>query len=394
MKASGKVSGNELEARALRLYLAQGMFAERGLIPAATPDRRMLATDIDVLVSEYTSGFHLTRRHVECKTGKFPLLDRVLWLSGVRQLLRADSTSLLGDDVDLAASEFARGLEVELFTLQHLQAWEKSLGIPAELWPCRSDYLTFDTARARWIKQSGDREADEGWRPLRETMLFIEVEGWLGFRYRHLNKLLRLLSEIVRQWSGIATNKERELCARYAFSASLVRLGQYMLAICGDVANVLPTELEKHLTLRLTFGDQEPTQAAALVEQTAKWIERALSAKGATLPAEIDVSRLTASPSYAPDLVELVRKVLEHSYEARYLPLALERLQFGVEADDKLPRFRAAAQVADSLAAHVRAFVVRAFSTPKELSAPVRGDLMATYRGSGMATAAPVGKAP
>ena len=77
-------AGLTFEARAHRLFLAQGSFAERGLLPSATPDRRMLATDIDVLVSEYGSGFHLTRRHVECKSGKFSLLDRILWLNGVR----------------------------------------------------------------------------------------------------------------------------------------------------------------------------------------------------------------------------------------------------------------------------------------------------------------------
>ena len=98
-----------LEARAHRLFLAQGLFAERGLLPTATPDRRMLATDIDVLVSEYGSGFHLTRRHVECKSGKFALLDRILWLNGVRTLLRADSSYLVATDIDLSASDFARG---------------------------------------------------------------------------------------------------------------------------------------------------------------------------------------------------------------------------------------------------------------------------------------------
>lgn len=50
---SDSSAGPLLEARAQRLFLAQGSFAERGLLPTATADRRMLATDIDVLVSEY-----------------------------------------------------------------------------------------------------------------------------------------------------------------------------------------------------------------------------------------------------------------------------------------------------------------------------------------------------
>ena len=74
------LAGAGLEARVQRLFLAQGVFAERHLFPTASPDHRMLATDIDVLISEYVSGFHVTRRHAECKGGKTRLLDRILWL--------------------------------------------------------------------------------------------------------------------------------------------------------------------------------------------------------------------------------------------------------------------------------------------------------------------------
>ena len=56
-------SGVGLEARVQRLFLAQRVFAERHLFPAASPDHRMLAIDIDVLVSEYASGFNVTKRH-------------------------------------------------------------------------------------------------------------------------------------------------------------------------------------------------------------------------------------------------------------------------------------------------------------------------------------------
>ena len=160
---SDPTPGIILEARSQRVFLAQGSFAERGLLPTATPDRRMLATDIDVLVSEYGSGFHLTRRHVECKSGNFALVDRILWLNGVRTLLRADSSYLIAADVDLAASDFARGLDVQLFTSLHLDAWEKSIGIPSDVWPCRSDFATFDAARLTWLRLSGDKAADDTW---------------------------------------------------------------------------------------------------------------------------------------------------------------------------------------------------------------------------------------
>ena len=285
------------EARAHRLFLAQGSFAERGLLPTATPDRRMLATDIDVLVSEYGSGFHLTRRHIECKSGKFALLDRILWLNGVRTLLHADSSYLVAADIDLSASEFARGLDVQLFTAQHLDAWEKALGIPANSWPCRSDCATFDLARRIWNKLSAAKKND-AWRLLRGALAFVEVESWLTFRYRQLNKLFRLIDEISKIHSNGALDHDQQLCARYVFAALLVRLSQYVLAICADVGGIMPLEIEEHLSNRLTFGDQDPTQAAALTTATVAWVSESLHVKGITMPPEIDPSRLRSAPPY------------------------------------------------------------------------------------------------
>src|SRR5689334_13797620 len=138
----------------------------------------MLATDVDVLVSEYVSGFHITRRHVECKTGKFALLDRILWLRGVRAMLGADSSYLIASDVDLEADAFARSLQVEIFSVAQLESWEMSAGVDPDVWPCRSNYTVYDTARKLWNDRATTKDADEEWRWLRQGLLFIEVEGW------------------------------------------------------------------------------------------------------------------------------------------------------------------------------------------------------------------------
>lgn len=375
---SDPTPGIILETRSHRVFLAQGLFAERGLLPMATPDRRMLATDIDVLVSEYGSGFHLTRRHVECKSGSFALVDRILWLNGVRTLLGADSSYLIAADVDLAASDFAHGLDVQLFTSLHLDAWEKSIGIPADVWPCRSDFSTFDAARATWQRLSGDKTADESWRFLRATLAFVEVESWLRPKYRLLNKLIRLLNDIGRQFDGYDVHQA--LCARYLFSALLVRLSQYLLGICADVAGIMPADMDKYLTNRLTFGDQDPAQAMNLTHGTVEWIREMLRAKEIVLPGDIDAARLHTAPTYAPELVTLVRRLLDQSQEARYLPLAVERMQFGQDGDDKLVRLRAAAGSAESLAALLKAFTARTFKLPNALTTPVRADLAAQYK--------------
>src|SRR3990172_7961638 len=232
-------AGSMLEARVQRLFLAQGLFAERRLWPSATSDRRMLATDIDVLISEYASGFHRTRRHAECKTGKVALLDRILWLNGVRTLLGADASYLVGQDLDLDASEFARGLSVQLITFKHLEAWEASLGIQTDAWPCRSDLQLYETARCRWQELSGEKGVEDAWRSLRDALAFVEIESWLTFRYRHLNKTFRLFSSLAAQVHKNGLNAEQMLCAQYTFSALLVRLTHQLLGVCLDVSTIL-----------------------------------------------------------------------------------------------------------------------------------------------------------
>jgi len=264
----------------------------------------------------------------------------------------------------LEATEFARSLDVELFTTKHLEMWEKSVGISGDVWPCRSDCLTFDAARSVWRKAS-DKD-DEVWRFLRTALAFVEIESWLTFRYRLLNKLLRLITDLSRYYDA-ALDGDRELCARYVFSALLVRFAQYLRAICEDSSRVLPTEIEKYLTNRLTFGDQDPGQAMDFTKATVEWLRRALTANRLKMPSEIDTARLHRPPEYTPDFVQLVRRLLDQTQDARTLPLAVERMQFGSESDDVLLRYKAAANSAEGLAALARAFIARTFKVASKL---------------------------
>ena len=373
-------SGVGLEARVQRLFMAQGIFAERRLFPSASSNHRMLATDIDVLISEYVSGFHVTRRHAECKGGKIPLLDRILWLRGVRTLLGADGSYLVVPDFNKDASDFAQTLDIQLLALKQLEGWEAAIPVLQDLWPCRSDYQTYDSARVAWMKLSGSKEADADWRFLREIFGFIEIDSWLSFHYRHLNKLLRLIADVSRQYERTYSDRNRELCSRYCFSALLVRLCQYLLAICHDVSRLPVTDVGTYVYQRLIYGDQDPEHTADLIDSIVVWIKQRLEKKGITMPPEIDVGRLFEPPQYATDLLELINRLLQQSHEARYLPISMEAMQFSTpELVSRFPRLKDAAIAGDSLAAIVKGFVIRAFSIPKDLTKPMNDDLRAAY---------------
>jgi len=373
--------GSGLEARVQRVFMAQGVFAERGLFPSASPSHRMLATDIDVLTSEYVSGFHLTRRHAECKGGRTPLIDRILWLNGVRSLLGADGSYLVLSEFDKDASDFALSLEIQLINFSQLEAWESSIGIPHDVWPCRSDFATYDSALTAWSRLSGTLESDSYWRFLRGVISFIEVDGWLSFRYGYLNRLLRLMDGLSTQYDRMRSNKDQALCARYCFSALLVRLSQYLLSICSDVTRLPATDIKGYLTQHFTYGDQDPERTSALIKSIVDWVKLGLEKKSIPLPTEVDPNRLFEAPAYTPDLLELIDRLLQQSDAARYLTIAVEAMQFSTPASvSRFAKLKAAAKAGSTLAALVKGFSIRAFSTPSELAEPPDEGLKAAYR--------------
>lgn len=367
-------AGVSLEARVQRLFFAQGIFAERSLFPAADVNHRLLATDIDVLVSEYSSGFHLTRRHAECKSGRrTATLDRVLWLNGVRSMLGADASYLVLASFDEDAADFAKSLGVDVMTVRQLDTWERALNIPVNEWPNRSDFRFIEPIRKNLNALGRKEGTSDKDKIIRQSVQFVEIDSWRVFGYGRLNRLLRELKEL-SEVSRDSTGKDPiSVNSRYSASALLVRLSQYLLAVCHDVSRVPVSDLRSYLLSRLLFGDQDPIRARGLVHSTVDWMSQALKNRGVTIPPEVDPNRLLQPPGYSEALISLTQKILDAPDEAKYLPVAMETEQFGKEeAIEFFPRLRAASNAGRSLAALVKGFAIASLGVEALLLTPVR----------------------
>lgn len=366
-------AGDILEARVQRLFLAQGIFAERSLFPAADVAHSLLATDIDVLVSEYSSGFHLTRRHAECKSGrKVAILDRVLWLSGVRTLLGADASYLVVEAFNEDATDFARSLAVDVMTIRQLKTWEEAFGIPEDRWPSRSNFSLIDPIKGTAQNLGKQKSASPGEKVVREAIQFVEIDSWRHFGYARLNRLLRLLMEVSELTKGAKSKEGRSIGAYYAASALIVRLSQYLLAVCLDISRVPLSDVKSYLLNKLTYGDQDANRARGLVQSTVEWMSQALKDRGMVVPPEANAIRLFRPPEFSEGLIALVEKLLGSPNEARYLPVAMETDQFGnVNEIEMFPRLRSAWNTGRGLAALVRAFVVASVGVDSSLLTPL-----------------------
>lgn len=370
-------AGVALEARAQRLFMAQGLFAERSLFPAADVGHRLLATDIDVLVSEYSSGFHLTRRHAECKSGRnVSILDRVLWLSGVRTMLGADASYFIVPAFDEGAGDFAKSLNVDVMTIKQLETWETALQIPTDQWPNRSEFKLLDPIRVASLDLGKGIDASELDKSIRSAVQFVEIDSWRVFGYGRLNQLLRVLKDLSDISVDATPGDGKDDRIRYATSVLLVRLSQYLLAVCHDVSCVPVSDVHSYLRNRLTFGDQDPDRARGLVQRTVDWMSEAMKHRGIAIPPEVDLNRLLQPPAYCEGMIALTEKILASPNEARYLPVAMETDQFGKEHDvESFPRLRLAWQAGRGFAALVRGFTVSSLGIDASLLTPLWKDI-------------------
>lgn len=371
-------AGTKLEARIQRLSLAQGIFAERTLFPSASEDHRLLATDIDVLCSEYHPDLRLTRSNYECKSGKVSVLDRIFWLGGLRQLLNSDASYLVVKKVEEDVFRFGKALNVELLSIDKLDSLESDLGIATKSWPGRSNYSTFENALAAWRQHYNQEDTEKTWQELKQCMSFINVDSWLTFSYRNLNRLLRLLSETATILRG-TDDADVTLCSRYLVGALAVRFSQCLLHICHDTTVYGVHELEEFLKTKLVFGDNNPKHSRKLIDGVLALVSHKMNHSNfGTL--NISTSRFTAPPEFATDFAKLVSEVGRAANSARFGPIAMEMKIFDTpKTISQFPALSAACDSASMITGLITGFLIRSIGVPATSFDTILPELEQTY---------------
>jgi hypothetical protein len=328
-------TGAPLEARVQRLFMCQGAFAERDLFVRAARGSAKMVTDVDVVAHDYNLNFYHRRLYAECKGGKNKsVLDRVVWVRGVKEMIGADHPHLVIDHCDPASVQFARTLGVEILQAAGLNALESALRIGPTFWPGRANLAAYQPIEES-IKRITERftagdlsewlaQASEIWRDA----------SALAFSYGKLNSLLGAIescSALAAKSSPDAT----EACAlRYASGALLVRLSQYVLFAASDTLAMAPSEREQYLAERLTAGGLELEQSRRILEGALKMAAAHLRSQRIEPPATWTVDHMLSAPAYTKPFVTIVERVIADGEKSRLLPLAMEMRLFGFGGDE------------------------------------------------------------
>ena len=372
--------GTRLECRMLRLFFAQGIFAERSLQFAIGGDYEKKATDLDVLATEYGTGFRATRVNVESKSGKnVSKIDRILWLAGLRSLLHTEVSYFLVQEIDNDVAKFAEALKVNVFTERQLSIWEESSGLASSSWIGRSNYELYESVLLRWADLSRQGKGlDQDWLVLKEAQRFLRVDGWQHFSYANLNRLFRLAQDLSNLLK-LTNDGHKKLCSRYYLGSLFVRFCQFLVHMCADLLSVPQTDFDRYIERKLIFGDSDSKSANVIVQQTLNWVTRVLELNHIVPPEQLDIRRLQTLPEFTEPLLVLVKRCFERPLIATNLPLTAELLMFSAADETKTETLTAAFNKSLGLAAQSRGFFCRLIELDSTELENISADLSSFY---------------
>jgi hypothetical protein len=328
-------TGAPLEARVQRLFMCQGAFAERDLFVRAARGSAKMVTDVDVVAHDYNLNFYHRRLYAECKGGRNKsVLDRVVWVRGVKEVIGADHPHLVIDHCDPVTAQFARTLGVEILQAAGLTALESALRIGATFWPGRSNLAAYQPVEESIKLIVGRSTAGDMSEWLAQASELWRDASALAFSYGKLNSLLGAIGSCSAFASRSSPDAVESRALRYAAGALLVRLSQYVLFAASDTLAMAPTEREQYLAERLTAGGLELEQSRRILEGALKMAVAHLRSQRIEPPATWTVDHMLSAPPYAKPFVTAVERVIGDGEQSRLLPLAMEMRLFGFGGDE------------------------------------------------------------
>jgi hypothetical protein len=254
-KASSFVLGEALEYRVARLHLFMGYFVRRGC-PIYTVSALDRATDLDVLATRYIEPFDRQMIIAECKSGENAPLDRIFWLSGVKQYTRASQALLVRKATKWNIKDFAKECGVRVVDLHRLSEMEVALGINVDEWPGISDRDFFSKELDGW--NASLRSNSRFW----ELTLTLTSEIRWEEPFAGANYLLSQLRLLTRAFP----DNPKDSFYRFLLTESIAQLSLFMLRIAEQCFDLSERDRNGLIRKGLTYGNLDPKYAERILE--------------------------------------------------------------------------------------------------------------------------------
>jgi hypothetical protein len=253
-KPSALTIGDDLEYRIARLHIFSGFFVRRGcpIYTIAALDR---ATDLDVLAFRYSEPFRREMIITECKSGGAAPLDRIFWLTGVRNYMGATQAFLVIKGTKWNIKDFAKESGVQILDLARVAEIEASLKIGENEWPSVSEKAFFEANMATWNRAlTSEPRFWELYQTLSSEIRFDDA--FVGINY-----LLSQLRLLTRQW----VKPPDQPYFRFLLSESITQLAVFLIRIAEQSFDLGAEDRHGFIRRGLRYGNLEPRYAERIL---------------------------------------------------------------------------------------------------------------------------------
>jgi len=376
--------GIRTEVRVAQAWFWDGYYVRRGVdLQHRFGSEVSNVTDLDVLGYSFEPSLKHHKYIGEVKTGtsnNTPRpLDRALWISGLRQLVDAESGEVTtAFKTSAAVRDACKHLGVTVQHLDDLAAREVRLQIEHfnDLGSQGDTIASLRNEVQVFVKP--DPILDRAYWFLRSEVWFLEP-------FDALKRTLGLVRELGKVWPPESHQKATQ-AARW-LSAEAVSIVTLNLAVIAGEANTMDAQTFRNTaTARLASGDLPWHAIRNLSDRLDEFVGKILTSVNA--PDDIRASAIGAflpvPPDYTEPLLELVSRLATEAALTARLPWQLdavlfERLVRRRELSSDLKRRLGLTENTERLARLVAAFLRGQFTLPgpvdKVLTTPLTGDM-------------------
>lgn len=127
--------GELLEYQIKRLFFLMGYFPKTNIIiQTSSDDPTDIVTDLDVYGIYVHSDFTLKTIWSDCKSGETQEINRVVWLAGIKEMIKVDDVLFVKKGTKLSTKLFASSKGIQIVDLSTIEDMEERFGIENSDW--------------------------------------------------------------------------------------------------------------------------------------------------------------------------------------------------------------------------------------------------------------------
>lgn len=290
-----------LEFRIMRLFLCQLYFVRRGVF-IYSDQYLNRGTDLDVLAVRFVPPFRRCVEIAECKSGSSRAMDRIFWLSGLRQHVGADDATYVREHTSWDVKEFGARNKVRVLEHGQVDVLERDLGIDPQYWPSWTNQDFLISQQSSWNAYLGsDPES-------RSLSTFFASE----FEWDREIASIRFLLSHMRRLSKQSKAQPNNSLLKALLVECLIHCSLFFLSFCGKTQGQTRDDIARLIHKDLKYGTLDPRVVDRMMRYSMKLTEQVLLSVGVSAerinPADFDYPE----PSLVDETIRMYSLFAEH----------------------------------------------------------------------------------